>query len=167
MYLCICLDIRADMEAETKALDEPVSSMEPLLDGFGVSLSHWRGLDISSYCKSSTARLSSRAKFTDEVTVAGAELPGDDEMRRAAWIRVESVPSAPSPEVSAACAGLGAGERSVIHLASALAAGLVLIDEERARRAARRINAAGSIAVLERGARLGRVDGLLICGPYT
>jgi predicted nucleic acid-binding protein len=98
----------------------------------------------------------------DKVTVAGAGLPGADEMRRAAWIRVESVPSVPSPEISAACAGLGAGERSVIHLTSALAADLVLIDEERARRAAKTIalNVAGSIAVLERGARLGRVDDL-------
>ena len=98
----------------------------------------------------------------DEVTVAGAALPGADEMRRAAWIRVEPVPSALSPEVSAARTGLGAGERSIIHLASALAADLVLIDEERARRAAKTIalNVAGSIAVLERGARLGRVDDL-------
>ena len=66
------------------------------------------------------------------------------------------------PEVVAACVGLGEGERSIIYLASALNADLVLIDEERARRAAKRVglNVAGSIAILERGARLGRVHDL-------
>jgi len=46
----------------------------------------------------------------------------------------------------------------MIYLASALTADLVLIDEERARRAAKTmvLNVAGSIAVLERAARLGR-----------
>ncbi len=98
----------------------------------------------------------------EEVTVAGTGLPGAEEIRRSSWIRVQSAPAAPSPEASAACAGLGAGERSVIYLASALRADLVLIDEEKARRAAKAIalNVAGSIAVLERGARLGRVDDL-------
>lgn len=62
----------------------------------------------------------------------------------------------------AAGVGLGEGERSVIYLASALNADLILIDEDRARRAAKRVglNVAGSIAILERGARLGRVDDL-------
>lgn len=98
----------------------------------------------------------------DEVTVAGTGLPGAVEMQRATWIRVQPAPSASSPDVQAACAGLGSGERSIIYLASALSADLVLIDEERARRAARTIafNVAGSIAVLERGATLGRVDDL-------
>ena len=62
----------------------------------------------------------------------------------------------------AACVGLGGGEKSTIYLASALNADLVLIDEDRARRAAKRVgfNVAGSIAILERGARLRRVDDL-------
>ena len=62
----------------------------------------------------------------------------------------------------AACAGLGVGERSIIHLASELSADLVLMDEDRARRAAKTVglNVAGSIAVLERGARLNRVADL-------
>jgi predicted nucleic acid-binding protein len=98
----------------------------------------------------------------DEITVAGAGLPGADETKQANWIRVQPNPSESSPEVNAACAGLGAGERSIIHLASALTADLVLIDEERARRAAKTVglNVAGSIAVLERGARLNRVADL-------
>lgn len=98
----------------------------------------------------------------DEIVVAGAGLPGDEELRRSSWIRVASASSESGPEVVAACAGLGEGERSIIYLASALNADLVLIDEERARRAAKRVglNVAGSIAILERGAHLGRVDDL-------
>jgi predicted nucleic acid-binding protein len=80
-------------------------------------------------------------------------------MQQANWIRVQPNPLESLPEVKAAGAGLGAGERSIIYLASALTADLVLIDEERARRAARAVGlkVAGSIAVLERGARLNRV----------
>jgi predicted nucleic acid-binding protein len=79
-------------------------------------------------------------------------------MQQADWIRVQPNPPESSPEVKAACAGPGDGERSMIYLASALTADLVLIDEERARRAAKTmvLNVAGSIAVLERAARLGR-----------
>ncbi len=97
-----------------------------------------------------------------EIAIAGAGLPGAEELRRASWIRVEPAPSQSSPEVTAACIGLGIGERSIIHLASTLTAGLVLIDEERARRTAKGLGlkVAGSIAVLERGARLSRVDDL-------
>lgn len=98
----------------------------------------------------------------DEIAVAGAGLPGAGEMQRANWIRVQPNPPGSSPELKAACAGLGAGERSIIHLASALTADLVLIDEGRARRAAKTVGLkiAGSIAVLERGARLGLIDDL-------
>ncbi len=98
----------------------------------------------------------------DEITVAGAGLPGAEEMKRANWIRVQPSPPEAVAEVQSACAGLGAGECSIIYLASALPADLVLIDEERARRAARRVGltVAGSIAILERGSRLGRVADL-------
>lgn len=98
----------------------------------------------------------------DEIAVAGAGLPGAEEMRRAPWIRVGSPSLEPSPELTAACIGLGEGERSIIYLATALTADLVLIDEDRARRVAKRVglNVAGSIAILERGARLGRVTDL-------
>jgi predicted nucleic acid-binding protein len=98
----------------------------------------------------------------EEITVAGAGLPGADEVQQANWIRMQPNPSESSPEVMAACAGLGAGERSIIYLASASPADLVLIDEERARRAAKSVGLSivGSIAILERGARLNRVADL-------
>jgi predicted nucleic acid-binding protein len=98
----------------------------------------------------------------DEVAVAGKGLPGAEEMRRAPWVRVKSAPTESPAEVAVACVGLGVGERSIIHLASTLSADLVLIDEERARRAAKAagLRVAGSIAVLERGAKLGRVEDL-------
>lgn len=53
----------------------------------------------------------------------------------------------------------GVGERSAIYLGLALKAGLVLIDEDKARRAAKSVGLviAGSIAILERGARLKKV----------
>ena len=58
--------------------------------------------------------------------------------------------------VESACAGLGAGERSVIYLAAELKPALVLIDEDRARRVAKTLQLpiAGSIAVLERGTKV-------------
>jgi predicted nucleic acid-binding protein len=98
----------------------------------------------------------------DEIVVAGSGLPGSEEMQRVSWIRVESAPLETSPDIAAVCIGLGAGERSILGLATTLGANLVLIDEQRARRAAKRLglNVAGSIAVLERGARLGRVNDL-------
>lgn len=42
----------------------------------------------------------------EEVTVAGAGLPGAEEVRRASWIRVYSVPLEPLETVKAASAGL-------------------------------------------------------------
>jgi predicted nucleic acid-binding protein len=98
----------------------------------------------------------------EEVTVAGAGLPGAEEVRNASWIRVQSNPSEPSAAVKAACSGLGGGERGAIYLASYLSAEIVLIDDERARRAAKGAGLAvvGSIAILEHGARLKKVADL-------
>ena len=98
----------------------------------------------------------------EEVTVAGAGMPGAEEVRRASWIRIQTNPLEPRVEVAAVCSGLGAGERSAVYLASSLNADLILIDEEKARRAAKNagLAVAGSIAVLERGARLNRVANL-------
>jgi predicted nucleic acid-binding protein len=45
----------------------------------------------------------------EEVTVAGAGLPGADEVRRASWIEVRSDPGkGVSSAMESACAGLGA-----------------------------------------------------------
>jgi uncharacterized protein len=99
----------------------------------------------------------------EEVTVVGAGLPGADEVRRASWIEVRSDPGeGVGSSIESACAGLGAGERSVIYLASGLKAAVVLIDEDRARRVAKNLGLAvvGSIAVLERGAQLKKVPDL-------
>ena len=99
----------------------------------------------------------------EEVTVAGAGLPVADEVRRASWIEVRSDPGKGlGSSMESACAGLGAGERSVIYLASGLKAAVVLIEEDRARRVAKNLGlaVAGSIAVLERGARLKKIPDL-------
>jgi predicted nucleic acid-binding protein len=98
----------------------------------------------------------------EEVAVAGSGLPGADEVRRASWIHVKTDPLQLSAEAMTPCAGLGAGERSAIYLALSLGADIILIDEERARRAAKAVglSVAGSIAVLERGARLKKVADL-------
>lgn len=98
----------------------------------------------------------------NEITIAGAGLPGAEEVQRAHWIRVQPLPSGVSETIRAICAGLGSGERNAIYLASGLGAHLVLIDEARARRAAKAVGllVAGSIAVLERGAQVGRIADL-------
>jgi uncharacterized protein len=98
----------------------------------------------------------------EEVTIAGAGLPGAEEVQKASWIRVQPHVSEPLAAVKTACAGLGIGERSAIYLASALNADVVLIDEVRARRAAKStgLKVAGSIAILERGARFQSVADL-------
>jgi predicted nucleic acid-binding protein len=98
----------------------------------------------------------------NEVTIAGAGLPGAAEVHQALWIRIQPDPPEPSAAVKIACVGLGLGERSAIYLACALNADLILIDEARARRAAKSagLTVAGSMAVLERGARFQRVADL-------
>jgi predicted nucleic acid-binding protein len=96
----------------------------------------------------------------EEVTVAGLGLPGPEEVRRATWIEVRTATAEHvGPPVKSACAGLGAGERSVIYLAVELNPVLVLMDEDKARRVMKTFGlpVAGSIAVLERGAQLKRV----------
>jgi predicted nucleic acid-binding protein len=42
----------------------------------------------------------------EEVVIAGAGMPGAEEMQRATWVRVHPSPSESSPKVKAACAGL-------------------------------------------------------------
>jgi predicted nucleic acid-binding protein len=98
----------------------------------------------------------------EQVVVAGAGLPGAEEVQGASWIRVHLGRSEPLEAIKAACVGLGRGEQSAIYLASTLGADLVLIDEGRARRAAKAVGlaVAGSIAILERGAMLHKVADL-------
>ena len=99
----------------------------------------------------------------EEVAVAGAGLPGAEEVQRAAWIEVRPAPAeAAGSAAESVVAELGIGERNVIYLASVLRSDLALIDEDRARRVAKSLGlpVAGSIAVLERGARLGKVPHL-------
>lgn len=99
----------------------------------------------------------------EEVTVAGAGLPGADEVQHASWVDVRAATSGVvDPATESACAGLGAGERSLIYLAVELKPALVLIDEDRARRVAKALGlaVAGCIAVLERGAQLKKVPDL-------
>ena len=98
----------------------------------------------------------------EEVTVAGAGLPGAEEIRSAAWVEVRRVSGDLAERVKAACIGLGKGERSAIYLAAGIDAQLVLIDETRARRAAKRLGlvVAGAVAILERGASLGKIADL-------
>jgi len=51
----------------------------------------------------------------EEVTVAGAGLPGAEQIQKASWIRVQPNPSELSAATKAACAGVGIAERSAIH----------------------------------------------------
>jgi len=68
----------------------------------------------------------------------------------------------PPEPLKDACKSLGDGERSAIYLASAVDANLILIDEAQARRAVRRVGMTviGSVAILEHGARLGKIPDL-------
>lgn len=50
----------------------------------------------------------------EEVTTAGAGLPGAEEVRAAAWIVVRPDPSNPDEAAKRACAGLGLGEQAAI-----------------------------------------------------
>lgn len=103
----------------------------------------------------------SRAVY-EEITISGNGLPGADEIRNSSWIRIESAPSIVPAEIHTACKGLGTGERTLIWLAWSLRADLLLINEARARRVATMLGfpIAGSVAMLERGARLGHVANL-------
>jgi uncharacterized protein len=75
----------------------------------------------------------------DEIVVAGAGLAGSSEIAAAKWIEVR--PVGESSGLSTAAReeiGIGVGELSTIILGRELKAHLILMDDMRARRAARR-----------------------------
>ena len=97
-----------------------------------------------------------------EVTVDGRGLPGAEEVQNAVWIEVARQEPLADPQLEQACRGLGDGERAVILLAKSLPAGLVLLDEKKARRIAQAAGLAimGCLGVLEAGYRRGLVPDL-------
>jgi predicted nucleic acid-binding protein len=99
------------------------------------------------------------AEVQHEVTVAGRGLPGAEEVRNANWIEVVPQKSPADPSLTQACQNLGAGERAAILLAKSLPAGLLLLDEWKARRVAQGagLPIVGCLGILETGARRGLV----------
>lgn len=102
------------------------------------------------------------AEVHHEVTVAGAGLPGAEEIRRAKWMEVAATKSSPDASLLQACQSLGAGERGAILLAKNIQADLVILDESKARRVARDagLPIVGCVGLLEAGARKGLVPDL-------
>lgn len=84
----------------------------------------------------------------DEITVAGAGEPGASEVAQAAWIKRR--PALNAPLVNALSLELDAGEAQAIALAVESRAGLILLDERRGRRAAKRLGltVSGTLGVL-------------------
>jgi len=76
--------------------------------------------------------------------------------RAPAWLEVRSVASMVSPSLMR----LGPGEREAIQLALELGISTILIDETEGRRAAEemRLEVRGTLGILERGARLGKMN---------
>lgn len=72
------------------------------------------------------------------------------------WLEVRPVASAPSAQIL----DLDRGEREAIQLALEAGAGTVLLDDADGRRQAEsmKLEVRGILGVLERGARLGRID---------
>ena len=68
------------------------------------------------------ARVAIPRKVYEEVVVAGARLPGAEEVRGGHWIQVHPDPLEPAESLKAACAGLGGGEQSALYLAAFLTA---------------------------------------------
>jgi predicted nucleic acid-binding protein len=86
-----------------------------------------------------------------ETVIAGAGLPGAGQIAGAEWIEVSPVSDAAAVAETVRRTGLGAGEVSAILLAKEVAAGLMLIDERRARRYAKSegLEVVGCVGILE------------------
>lgn len=95
-----------------------------------------------------------------EVTAAGASLPGAKETAQAhneGWLQVRTPTRL---DLAATLAGwLGAGEAGAIALASELTGGLLLIDEQEGRAAARTLGVVvtGTLGILVRAKREGKI----------
>lgn len=87
----------------------------------------------------------------NEVAVDGAGLPGATQVAQAAWIEVSPVQDTDGLASAIAETGLGVGELSAVALATEMSAGLVLIDEWKARRYAQRegLPVIGCVGILE------------------
>jgi predicted nucleic acid-binding protein len=94
----------------------------------------------------------------DEVVSPGVERPGSAAVAAAAWIDVRT-PS-PSPLTERLSEVLGTGEVAAIGLCLELQAELLLCDDLEARRiaAAQGIRVVGTLGLLVRGKRAGRLD---------
>lgn len=97
-----------------------------------------------------------------EVVVDGAGLAGSAEVRAANWIDVQMLADPGELRQVQERLGLGAGEASSILLSGEVRAGLVPIDEIRARRAAqgRGLAVLGCVGILEDAFRSGLVTDL-------
>ena len=91
------------------------------------------------------------AEVYQEVVIDGAGLPGAAEVSRSEWIEVKSVQNAVHLAAAVVELGLGRGELSAVVLAKELSAGLVLMDEWKARRYAHAqgLQVAGCVGILE------------------
>lgn len=98
----------------------------------------------------------------EEVVVAGAGLPGAEQVRQTPWIEVVNAPDVADMSLLRQCVGLGAGEKESISLAEHLSADVVLLDEARARRVAHTagLTVTGCIGKLESGFRRDLVQDL-------
>jgi hypothetical protein len=87
----------------------------------------------------------------DEVVVRGSGLTGSAEIAACRWIEVKPVHDVAALASAQQKFGLGGGETSAIILSQELNAGLVLIDEIKARKVAREYGMAvlGCVGILE------------------
>jgi predicted nucleic acid-binding protein len=94
----------------------------------------------------------------DEVVSAGVERPGSAAVAAASWIDVRA--ASPSPLTDRLSEVLGTGEVAAIGLCLELQADLLLCDDLEARRiaAAHGIRIVGTLGLLVRGKRAGRLD---------
>jgi predicted nucleic acid-binding protein len=97
-----------------------------------------------------------------EVVVQGTGMPGAATVAAMEWIRVVAVEDTAAVLVARAEHGLGAGETSAVQLALEMNVPIVLMDERRGRRYAKRrgLDALGCVGLLEGLFRRGDVPDL-------